>query len=162
MTSEQKIVQYLSETHALESALIQTLTAHVAITPRSEYRDLLERHLAETRDQAGAILARLSDLGESRHPLEAVYGVVQTAIGQAVAAGKLPLDLLRGTGGEEKLVKNAKDEVASEALEIATYDTVEALADAVGDATTADLARRHREQEERALNRLRELIPALT
>src|SRR4030088_835365 len=31
---EQKVVQYLNEAHAMELALVQTLTAHIAITPR--------------------------------------------------------------------------------------------------------------------------------
>ena len=161
MTPEQKIVQYLNEAHALEAALVQTLTAHIAIAPRSEYRDLLERHLGETQQHAAAILGRLSELGESRNPLELVYGIAQTAIGQVIAAGKLPLDLLRGTGGEEKLLKNARDEAASEALEIATYDSIEALAEASGDERTAELARTHREQEEAFLRDLRGLIPQL-
>jgi len=162
MTGEAKVVQYLNEAHALEVALVQTLTAHVAITPRGEYRDLLERHLQETRDQATRIEQRLSDLGESRNPLQQVYGIAQNAVMQALAVGKLPIDLIRGTGGEEKLVKNARDELTSEALEIATYDSIEALAEAVGDSETADLARDHREQEQRTFDRLRELIPVLT
>ena len=162
MTSEQKIVQYLNEAHAVEAALVQTLTAHIAMTPEGPYRDLLGRHLDETREQAERILGRLSDLGESRNPIELIYGIAQTAIGQLVAAGKFPLDLLRGSGGEEKLLKNARDEAASEALEIATYDSLEALATVVGDEETAVLAREHRAQEEAFLADLREMIPELT
>ena len=162
MTAEQKIVQYLAEAHALESALLQTLTAHIAMTPSSEYRGLLERHLEETREQTENLLRRLADLGESRNPLQLAYGVAQTAIGQLIAAGKFPLDLLRGSGGEEKLLKNAKDEVASEALEIATYDAIEALAEAAGDTRTAELAREHRGQEEAFLADLRRVIPQLS
>jgi ferritin-like metal-binding protein YciE len=162
MTSEQKIVQYLNEAHALEAALVQTLTAHIAMTPEGPYRDLLERHLDETRAQAERILGRLSDLGESRNPLELIYGIAQTAIGQVIAAGKFPLDLIRGTGGEEKLLKNARDEAASEALEIATYDSLEAFATAAGDDKTAVLAREHRTQEEVFLADLREMIGELS
>lgn len=161
MTAEQKIVQNVSEAHALESALVQTLSAHIAVTPRSEYREILERHLAETRDHAARLRGRLSDLGDSRNPLELLYAIAQTAAGQVVAVGKLPLDLLRGTGDEDKLLKNAKDEAASEALEIVTYDALEALAEAGGDAETAALAREHRAQEERFLDELRGLIPRL-
>ena len=85
-----------------------------------------------------------------------------TAVGQAIVLTKGPLDLLRGGGsGEEKLLKNARDEVASEALEIAIYDAVEALATALGDEPTAKLAARHRGQEERMLAELRAHIPHL-
>ena len=159
---DDKIAQALAEAHALEAALLQTLTAHVAITPRSEYRDLLERHADETRAHLERVAARLRDLGQTRNPLQLAYGVAQTAVGQVVAAGKFPVDLLRGTGSEDKLLKNAKDEVASEALEIATYDALEALATAAGDDRTAALAREHRAEEEAMLAGLRELLPQLT
>ena len=162
MTAQDKLLQDLSEAHALEGALVQTLTVHLAVTPDGPYRDVLERHLRETRDHAQALEQRLGELGVTRNPFALGLGILEAVIGQAVAFGKAPLDLLRGSGGEEKLLKNAKDEVASEALEIATYDGLEALAEAVGDPRTADLARRHRAQEERAMQQLRELIPSLT
>ena len=162
MTAQDKLLQDLSEAHALEGALVQTLTVHLAVTPDGPYRDVLERHLRETRDHAQALEQRLGELGVTRNPFALGLGILEAVVGQAVAFGKAPLDLLRGSGGEEKLLKNAKDEVASEALEIATYDGLEALAEAVGDPRTADLARRHRAQEERAMQQLRELIPSLT
>jgi ferritin-like metal-binding protein YciE len=162
MTAHDKIVQYLNEAHALEGALVQTLTVHISVTPEGRYRDLLERHLGETRDHARAIEERLGQIGATRNPFALGMGIIETLIGQVVAAGKAPWDLVRGSGGEEKLLKNAKDEIASEALEIATYDNLEALAEALGDNDTAELARRHRADEERTLQELRELIPALT
>jgi hypothetical protein len=79
-----------------------------------------------------------------------------------IALSKSPLDILRGHGGDEKLLKNAKDECATEALEIATYDALETLADELGDAETAELAARHRADEEHMLDALRELLPNLT
>ena len=161
MNSEQKIVQYLTEAHAMEAALVQTLTAHIAITPRSPYRELLERHLGETRRQATAIQRRLEELGVGRNPLQVAVGAAEAVVGQALALGKAPLDLLRGSSPEEKLLKNARDEATSEMLEIASYDALEALADEVGDEGTAALAREHRAEEERILRELRELIPGL-
>jgi hypothetical protein len=66
-----------------------------------------------------------------------------------------------GFDGDEKLLKNARDEVTTEALEIAIYDALEGLAHAVGDDATARLAARHRAQEERMLEQLRAHIPKL-
>ena len=160
-TSADKVLQYLGEIHALETHLVSTLTAHIAMTPRSEYRDLLERHRYETRTQVQRIEQRLTELGRSSSILHVVYGTAQDAIGQGIALVLAPLNLLRGTGGEEKLLKNAKDEAASEALEIASYDALEAVASVVGDEKTAVLAREHRTQEELFLKDLRALIPAL-
>jgi len=160
-SSADKVLQYLEEIHALETQLVSTLTAHIAMTPRSAYRDLLERHRYETRTQAQRIEQRLAELGQSSSLLHVVYGTAQDAIGQGIALVLAPLNLFRGTGGEEKLLKNAKDEAASEALEIASYDALEAVAEAVGDPKTAVLAREHRTQEETFLSDLRELIPGL-
>jgi len=79
-----------------------------------------------------------------------------------LALSKAPLDLLRGSGGEEKVLKNAKDAYASEALEIATYTTIERLAKAVDDDVTAELAASIRADEEKMLQRVLREIAKLT
>jgi ferritin-like metal-binding protein YciE len=72
------------------------------------------------------------------------------------------LHALRGTGEQEKQLKNAKTEYASEAEEIATYTGIEALAEAVGDQQTRQLARAIRREEERMRTYLEKEIPRLT
>jgi ferritin-like metal-binding protein YciE len=161
MAGSERVLRELTVVHSIELALVQTLTAHVAVTPRGAYRELLERHLGETRRQATAIQRRTEELGVARNPLQVAVGAAEAVVGQALALGKAPLDLLRGSSAEEKLLKNARDEATSEMLEIASYDALEALADEVGDEATATLAREHRAEEERTLSELRELIPGL-
>jgi ferritin-like metal-binding protein YciE len=160
--AEQKVVQYLNEAHATEAALVRELQAQIAMTPAGGYRSALEKHLDETRSHADRIQRRLGDLDASANPILAGIGLVETAIGQTVAFWKAPLNLVRGTGGEEKLLKNAKDAAASEALEIATYTSLERLAQAVGDEETARLAASIRADEERMLERVLREIPKLT
>lgn len=161
-----KLIQYIDEAHATEQALVRTLQAHVAMTPASAYRSGLERHLDETRDHASRLEDRLRDLGEGRNMLEIgvglATGLVQSALAQTLALSKGPLDLVRGASGEEKLLKNAKDECATEVLEIATYDALEHLAQRLGDKQTATLASSIRADEERMLDELRKIIPTLT
>jgi ferritin-like metal-binding protein YciE len=82
-------------------------------------------------------------------------------VGQALALGKGPLDLLRGASAEEKLLKNAKDESATEALEIATYRALEHFAQRIGDTKTARLAASIRQDEERMLTVLQERVATL-
>ncbi len=82
-------------------------------------------------------------------------------ISQVIALGKTPIDLIRGSNGEEKVLKNAKDDCAAEALEIATYVALEALAKSVGDTETAKLARSILADEERMLASLRDELPRL-
>jgi ferritin-like metal-binding protein YciE len=160
-TSDQKVMQYLDEAHATELALVRVLQSQLAMTPRGSYRDGLESHLDETREHAERIQRRLQELGRSGNPLTATVGVVETVIGQALALGKAPFDLLRGSGGEEKVLKNAKDACATEALEIATYTALERLARSVGDDSTARLAESIRADEERMLARVLREIPKL-
>ena len=119
--TEQKIVQYLNEAHAMEQSLVTVLQSQIAMTPGGSYRDGLESHLRETREHAIRVQRRLDELGQGSSPIQAGIGLLQSVVGQGLALGKTPLDLLRSTGGEEKVLKNAKDACATEALEIATY-----------------------------------------
>ena len=160
--STQKIVQYLNEAHASELALVRVLQSQIAMTPRGSYRTGLEKHLGETRDHARRIERRVSELGQGGNPLQVVGGIAQSVAGQAIALAKTPLDLLRGSGGEEKVLKNAKDASATEALEIATYTAIERLATSVGDDDTAALAKSIRADEEKMLERILREIPKLT
>ncbi len=160
--SEQKVVQYLEEAHASEIALVSVLQSQIAMTPRGSYRDGLEKHLDETRKHARRIQERLGELQHGRNPFMAFVGFTETLIGQSIALTKAPFDMLRGSGGEEKVLKNAKDASATEALEIATYTSLERLASKVGDEQTAKLAASIRGDEERMLARILREIPKLT
>ncbi|HUN79329.1 MAG TPA: DUF892 family protein [Solirubrobacteraceae bacterium] len=161
-SSEEKIVQYLEEAHAAERGLTRDLQAQIMMTPRGAYRDALEAHLRETREHAGRVQTRIQELGRHRDPLAMLVGVAESAAGQALALGKAPLNVLRGGGGEEKVLKNAKDAAAAEALEIATYTALEQLAARAGDEDTEKLAVAIRREEERMLERILREIPKLT
>jgi ferritin-like metal-binding protein YciE len=160
--TENKIVQYLNEARATEVGLIRVLQSQIAVTPRGSYRSALERHLSETRDHAARVERRLDELGAGKAIVHTAIGAAETALAQGLAIGKFPLDLLRGHGGAEKVLKNAKDAAATEALEIATYTALERLARALGDDTTARMAASIREDEERMLAAIVDVIPALT
>src|SRR3954471_14156305 len=150
----QKVVQYLNEAHATEVALVRVLQSQIAMTPRGTYRSALESHLAETREHAERVQTRLRELGQGRNPLQVLGGIAESVVGQALALAKTPVDLVRGSGGEEKVLKNAKDACATEALEIATYTSIEQLANSVGDERTAKLAASIRKDEEKMLERV--------
>ena len=159
---QQKIVQYLNEAHGAELALVRQLQAQIAMTPKGQYRDGLETHLQETRRHAERLEGRLAELGQGNNPLQVGLGALESLVGQALALTKTPLDLVRGTGGEEKVLKNAKDSCAAEALEIATYTALARLARSAGDAKTERLAESILRDEQRMLDRLLKEIPRLT
>jgi len=161
-SSQQKVLQYLNEAQAMEHALTRELQAQIAMTPGGGYRTGLETHLAETRRHAERVGRRLEELDPGSNPVMTAFGAVGGAVVQVLALGKTPFNLLRGSGGEEKVLKNAKDACASEALEIATYTALVRLATAVEDDATATLAASILAEEEKMLARVMREIPKLT
>ena len=160
---QEKVVQYLNEAHATELALVRELQAQIAMTPKGRYRQGLDKHLQETRSHSRRIEERLGELGQgNNNPVQVGVGVFQAVAGQAFALAKAPLNVIRGSGGEEKVLKNAKDSCASEALEIATYTSLARLAGAVGDRKTERLARSVLEDEQRMYAHVLNEIPRLT
>ena len=138
------------------------LQSQIAMTPRRSYRGMLETHLGQTCDHAARVGRRLKALDQGSNALMAVVGFWGDVVGQALAFSRTPFDLLRGSGGEEKVLKNAKDACAREALEIATYTAIERLARSVGDQDTAALAASILADEEKMLQRVLREIPKLT
>jgi ferritin-like metal-binding protein YciE len=162
MNPETLIRKQLDEAHAMESALVTNLNAHITLTTDNAYKAILRRHLGETREQVQAISKRRNELGGGgKSPVGLVTGLARDVIGQALILTKGPLDVVRTASSAERMLKNAKDEAATEALEIATYDALEATAKAAGDSKTAKLAADHRKQEERMLGDLRATISRL-
>jgi ferritin-like metal-binding protein YciE len=160
---QQKIVQYLNEAHGSEQALTRQLQAQIAMTPKGRYRNGLETHLDQTRRHAERLEDRLRELGQGgNNPIQVGIGAVQSVLGQMVALTKTPFDLVRGSGGEEKVLKNAKDSCAAEALEMATYTALAQLARTTGDGETERLAKSIMADEQKMLDRLLKEIPRLT
>jgi ferritin-like metal-binding protein YciE len=164
-----KLIQYLNEAYGKERELETALQAHIAMTTRPPYKKRLKEHLSETKRHAREVERRIKQLGGKAEalpgapePLSDAAGRVASVANKAVAAAKGPMHMLRGTGEQEKLLKNAKTEYWNEAEEIATYTAIETLAETVGDKETAKLARSIRREEERMQGFLERLIPQLT
>jgi ferritin-like metal-binding protein YciE len=150
-----KVVQYLSEAYGKERELETALQAHIAMTTKAPYKNRLKAHLKETKAHARSIERRIKKLGGGGQ-------LAQTAVGKAMAAAKGPLHMVRGTGEQEKMLKNAKTEYFNEHEEIATYLAIETLAEKVGDRETAKLAKGIRREEERMAKFLEGQIKSLT
>jgi ferritin-like metal-binding protein YciE len=150
-----KLVQYLSEAYGKERELEVALTADIALTTKAPYKKRLKQHLKETKGHAKALQRRIKQLGGGTQ-------TVQSVVGKATAAAKGPLHALRGSGEQEKMLKNAKTQYFNEHEEIATYLAIETLATKVGDAETAKLAREIRREEERMAKYLEGQIKGLS
>lgn len=161
-----KLIQYLNEAHAKERQLEQALQAHIGMTRDAPYRKRLQQHLGETKNHARKVERRIKQLGGEA---EGIGGVVQEAAGrmQEVAARGAALaqgqvQTLRGTGTQERMLKNAKSEYQSEAEEVGHYWAIQALAKIVGDGETEQLAKSILREEQRMAAFLEKLIPKLT
>ena len=165
-----KLVQYLNEAYGKERELETALKAHISMTTRDTYKKRLKEHLKETTQQAKGLERRIKALGgkAERNDIpgpniagDAVMAATSVA-NKAVALAQGPMHMLRGTGEAEKLLKNAKTELANEFEEIGNYIAIEELASSLGDSETEKLAREFRKQEERMASFLQKLIPQLT
>ena len=169
-TRDTKLVQYLNEAYGKEKELETALVAHIGMTTTPAYKKRLQKHLAETKRHAREVERRIKRIGGSAQtgPIEGADPVAKGASvaaelgSRAIAAAKGPLHMLRGTGEQEKMLKNAKTEYADEHEEIATYTAIETLAEAVSDTETVKLARSIRREEESMARFLARVIPSLT
>ena len=163
-----KLIQYLNEAYGKEKELETSLQLHIQMATRAPYKRRLQEHLRETKDHARGVQRRIKELGGKAElvpapgPVADAASAVTSAASKAVSAAKGPLHVLRGTGEQEKMLKNAKTEYSEEHEEIATYTAIETLAEAVGDSDTAKLARGIRREEERMARFLERQIPTLT
>jgi len=167
---DEKLVQYLNEAYGLEKRLETALEAHIAMTTQAAYKKRLRQHLSETKRHGREVKKRVKQLGGVAMTVDApgpapVGGAARAVLSGAQKAAALaqgPLHAIRGTGEEEKQLKNAKTEYASESEEIATYAAIETLSEALGDKETRQLARTIRREEERMRSYLEKEIPRLT
>jgi ferritin-like metal-binding protein YciE len=150
-----KLVQYLNEALGKEKELETALQAHIAMTTRAPYKKRLQQHLRETKSHAKQLERRIKKLGGGGH-------AIQTVVAKATAAAKGPLHMVRGSGEQEKMLKNAKTEYFNEHEEISTYLAIETFAEKVGDKETAKLARGIRREEERMAKFLQGQIKSLS
>jgi ferritin-like metal-binding protein YciE len=164
-----KLVQYLNEAYGKEKELETALTADISMTTDKAYRKRLQDHLKETRNHSRLVKGRIRALGGKAEEVsipgpDALSDVASGAANlanRAVAAAKGPGHMLRGTGEQEKLLKNAKSQYWNEFEEIATYYAIETVAEFVGDRETQQVAKQIRREEERMARYLEKLIPRL-
>ena len=161
-----KLVQFLNEAHAKEAELEADLTAHINLTQKAPYKKRLQEHLKETRDHKRRVAQRIKQLGGKATEGVRAPGVPSAfgeLAGKGVAAVKGQVGMARAalTEQAETHLRNAREELREEWVEIGTYTTIEALATEVGDKDTAKLARDIRRDEEKTARYLEKLIPQL-
>jgi ferritin-like metal-binding protein YciE len=161
------VAKYLLEAHGKECQLETALKGQLALVQRPPVQHALRDHLGVTRRQIGALERRIDELGGApSHGFGVVATVVESVVGRTgsvvnrgMALAKSPLQALRGTSPADNELRSLRDCYWNEAEEIAHYRVIETLANELGDTETAELAARHRAEEEEMQQTLEGLIP---
>jgi len=158
-TRDAVLVKYLNEAFGKEKQLEINLQA--LITRAQNHKALkkgFQDHLKVTKNQSRELQKRIKDLGgkaEAGPDLPGPDGLTEvgsrvTAVAnKALAAAKGPVQMLRGTGEADNMLRNVRDAYWNEAEEIAHYDVIEAVATKLNDRETVQLAKRFRREEEK-------------
>ncbi|MFN2524939.1 MAG: ferritin-like domain-containing protein, partial [Actinomycetota bacterium] len=121
----------------MELNVKQMLASMIETTADPQIKEQLERHRRETDQQIERLAGRLEARGQDTSAVKDM-GAVMGAFFKGMA------DLARS----DKAGKNARDGYVTEALEIASYELLERLAQQAGDEETAQVARTNRGEEE--------------
>ena len=135
---EQQLVKHIDEAIAMENNVSRMLDGMIETTDDPEIKTVLERHKAETEAHETRMRKRLE-----AH--DASPSMVREAGGVLGALMKSVVDMAR----PEKAGRNARDGYATEAMEIASYQLLERIAQKAGDEQTAEAARLNRADEEK-------------
>jgi len=169
-TRDARLVQLLNEAYTKEKQLEVALGAHVEQTTREDYAKRLKDHLKETKSHASLLSKRIKQLGGTPETvtlpgpdgLTKAAETVSGVLGKAKAAAQGPMHAVRGSGEQERMLRNARTEYQEEAWEIATYTIIDSVATAAGDKETAKLARDIIREEQRMQDFLTALLPELS
>jgi len=135
---EQQLVKHIDEAHAMENNVLRMLDGMIETTDDPDIKQKLQRHKAETEAHATRMRERLEAHGESPSMTRQAGGVLGALM-------KSVVDMTR----TEKSGRNARDGYATEAMEIASYQLLERIAQKAGDEETAEAARKNRADEEK-------------
>lgn len=165
------LVKYLNEAYGKEKQLETNLTALIGRAQNHKtLKKGLQDHLKVTKAQARDIERRVKALGGKADAgpdlpgpdaASAAAGAAANLANRAVAAAKGPVQMLRGTGEADNMLRNVRDAYWNEGEEIAHYSVIEAVATKLNDKETAQLAKRFRKEEERMQKFLERQIKSL-
>jgi ferritin-like metal-binding protein YciE len=129
-TGRKQLIDCLEDVYALEAHLVEVLEDHAKDAQDvPQLRQKIEQHRRETELHRDRLEQRLNALGASKPGMK---GGVSGLMGQLLGA-------ISGARTHD-LTKNARDDYASEHLEIASYSKLVTIAQAVGDQETVRAA----------------------
>lgn len=152
MTQRDTMLSWLNDAYAMENNLIQVLESHArGASDHPTIQSRIQLHLEQTRQHAEMVKGCIERLGGNTSALKtgmaSITGAVQ-GVSSAVA--------------RDELVKNLLADFASEHLEIASYRSLIAGAQAIGDMDTMRVCEQILREEEDMADWIGQQIPAAT
>ena len=131
MDAKQQLYAWLNDAHATEVALEKILVNHVAdATEFPEVRDRLQEHLGETRRHAQMLRDCIESTGGKLSTVKSLLGSVVGRV-EAVGTGMFA----------DQIIKNMLMDAAAERFETASYRSLIAAAEEMGEQHIASVCR---------------------
>lgn len=149
---KEQLLRYLNDAYAAEIGGQSSLKDLAAEATDADLKQAVEEHIVVTQSQADRLTSRILALGgDKSEPKGLVNELLAKASGLANAFHSK----------EDKQTQDTIKAFAFEHFEIGAYTSMQAFADAIGDAETAQLAATIIGEEQAAAERLLRLIPKL-
>lgn len=152
MAHQELYLSWLKDAYALERSLEQVLEHRVKdLKDQPQLQTRVQQHLEETRRHAELVKGCIERHGESVSAIKS---------GLATISG-----MLQGTStgmAKDELIKNCLTDYAAEHFEIASYTSLVAAAEELGDSETAQVCRTILRDEQSMADWLAQQIPVAT
>jgi len=147
-----RIIRYLQDAHAAEDGALSSLKDIAAEATNTDFKAAVEEHITVTQSQADRLATRIAALGG-----EKAHG--KSLLNSIIAKGSGLLNVFHDQ--EDKQTQDAIKLYALENFEVATYTSLKAFSDSVGDFETAQLADTILAEEQLAAERILRVLPTL-
>lgn len=152
MSHKETIIAWLNKAHALEHNLIQVLEHRIQdAKDHPEMQQMVQQHLAETRRHAELVSSCIERLGGHTSAIKTGMANVMGTV-QGMSTEPAP----------DEIVKNVIADYSSEQLEIASYNSLLAAAQAIGDQEMARIFESILRDEEAMASFLSQQLPLVT
>jgi ferritin-like metal-binding protein YciE len=142
-STQEKLVSYLKDTHALEQMSLQMTQAAAKVTKDPQMRELFQHHHEETQEHERLIRQRIEAHGET--------------VSKAKDMGGRFAALAKGAGamvGSDTAGRLARDGYVQEHTEVAAYELLCRVAERAGDTETAAVGREILENERQTAEKI--------
>ena len=152
MERNQPLISWLNDAYAMERSIIQVLENHAGdAKDHPDMQARLQQHLEETRRHAEQVKSCIERLGGSTSAIKTGMATVMgTVQGMSTALAR------------DELVKNALHDYATEYFEMASYKSLIAAAQDIGDLETVNVCQQILQDEESIATFLDQQLPMIT